>query len=140
MERIVVAAKAGADQPWVADAAAQLAEQTGAKVDVVSVDGVDLEALSPLPRSEYQQNARESAEKIAAQIREHGVEANAATRAGKVVPGILLFAEETDADVIVVGASTLGKVARKILGDVPLELVQRSRRPVLVVSAPGKEG
>jgi len=28
MERIVVAAKAGADQPWVADAAAQLAEQT----------------------------------------------------------------------------------------------------------------
>jgi nucleotide-binding universal stress UspA family protein len=140
MERIVVAAKAGADQPWVADAAAQLAEQTGAKVDVVSVDGVDLEALSPLPRSEYQQNARESAEKVAAQIREHGVEANAATRPGKVVAGILLFAEETDADMIVVGASTLGKVARRILGDVPLELVQRSRRPVLVVSAPGKEG
>jgi nucleotide-binding universal stress UspA family protein len=140
MERIVVAAKAGADQPWVADAAAQLAEQTGAKVDVVSIDGVDLEALSPLPRSEYQQSARESAEKLAAHIREHGVEANAETRSGKVVPGILLFAEETNADMIVVGASTLGKVARKILGDVPLELVQRSRRPVLVVSAPGKEG
>jgi nucleotide-binding universal stress UspA family protein len=140
MERIVVAAKAGADQPWVADAAAQLAEQTGAKVDVVSVDGVDLEALSPLPRSEYQQNARESAEKMAERIREHGVEANAETRAGKVVAGILLFAEETNADMIVVGASTLGKVARRILGDVPLELVQRSRRPVLVVSAPGNPG
>jgi nucleotide-binding universal stress UspA family protein len=41
---------------------------------------------------------------------------------------------------IVVGASTLGKVARRILGDVPLELVQRSRRPVLVVSAPGNPG
>ena len=40
MERIVVAAKAGANQPWVADAAAQLAEHTGASVDVVSVDGV----------------------------------------------------------------------------------------------------
>jgi nucleotide-binding universal stress UspA family protein len=140
MERIVVAAKAGADQPWVADAAAQLAEQTGADVAVVSVDGVDLEALSPLPRSEYHENARESAEKIAERVREQGIEATADTRSGKVVPAILLFAEEHDADVIVVGASTLGRVARKFLGDVPLELVQRSRRPVLVVSAHGDEG
>ena len=140
MERIVVAAKAGADQPWVADAAAQLANQTGARVDVVSVDGVDVEMLSPLPRSEYEQNARESAEKIAGRIREQGVEADAETRSGKVVPGILLFAEEHDADVIVVGASTLGRVARKVLGAVPLELVQRSRRPVLVVSGSGNEG
>jgi nucleotide-binding universal stress UspA family protein len=140
MERIVVAAKAGADQPWVADAAAQLAQQTGAAVNVVSIDGVDLEALSPLPRSEYQHNARESAEKVAAQIKEQGVEATAETRSGKVVPGILLFAEEKDADVILVGASTLGRVARRLLGDVPLELVQRSRRPVLVVSSPGNGG
>jgi|SRR3954471_22918890 len=140
MERIVVAAKAGADQPWIADAAAQLAEQTGASVDVVSVDGVDVEMLSPLPRSEYQQNARASAEKTAERIREHGVDANAETRSGKVVPAILLFAEERDADMILVGASTRGRVARKVLGDVPLELVQRSRRPVLVVSAPGNEG
>jgi len=140
MERIVVAAKAGADQPWVADAAAQLAKQTGAKVSVVSVDGVDVEMLSPLPRSEYAQKARESAERIAAQITEQGVEATAETRQGKVVPGILLFAEEHDADVILVGASTLGRVARRILGDVPLELVQRSRRPVLVVSTPADAG
>jgi nucleotide-binding universal stress UspA family protein len=140
MERIVVAAKAGADQPWVADAAAQLAEQTGAKVDVVSIDGVDVEMLSPLPRSEYEDNARKSADQIAERIRDRGVEATAEIRSGKVVPGILLFAEEKDADMIVVGASTLGRIARKILGDVPLELVQRSRRPVLVVSAPGNDG
>lgn len=140
MERIVVAAKAGADQPWVADAAAELAQQTGADAAVVSVDGVDLEALSPLPRSEYQEKARESANKIAERIREHGIETTAETRSGKVVPGILLFAEERDADLIVVGASTRGPVARRVLGDVPLELVQRSRRPVLVVSAPGQDG
>jgi nucleotide-binding universal stress UspA family protein len=140
MERIVVAVKAGADQPWIADAAAQLASQTGAEVSVVSVDGVDVEMLSPLPRSEYEETARQSAEKIAEGIREHGVEATAETRSGKVVPGILLFAEERNADVILVGASTRGRVARKILGNVPLELVQRSRRPVLVVSAPGEAG
>jgi CO dehydrogenase/acetyl-CoA synthase epsilon subunit len=34
-----------------------------------------------------------------------------------------------------VGASTLGAVARRVLGDVPLELVQRARRPVMVVGA-----
>jgi len=140
MERIVVAVKAGADQPWVADAAAELAQQTGADAAVVSIDGVDLEALSPLPRSEYQETARESANKIAERMREHGIEATAETRSGKVVPGILLFAEERDADLIVVGASTRGPVARRVLGDVPLELVQRSRRPVLVVSAPSQDG
>ena len=135
MDRIVVAAKAGAEQPWVADAAAELAQHTGASVEVVSVDGVDMEALSPLPREEYARSALESAERVAAQIREHGVEASAATRPGQVVPGILLFAEEHDADLIMVGASTRGRVARRVLGEVPLELVQRSRRPVMVIGA-----
>jgi nucleotide-binding universal stress UspA family protein len=140
MKTIVVAAKAGADQPWVADGAAELAQQTGAEAKVVSVDGVELEALSPLPRTEYQKGARDSAHRIAARIKEHGVDATAEVRAGRVVPGILLYAEEHDADLIVVGASTRGAVARRVLGDVPLELVQRSRRPVLVVSAPGEKG
>ena len=135
MDRIVVAAKAGAEQPWVADAAAELAQHTGASVDVVSVDGVEMEALSPLPREEYARSALESAERVAAQIREHGVEASAATRPGKVVPGILLFAEEHDADLIMVGASTRGRVAPRVLGAVPLERGQRSRRPVMVIGA-----
>jgi nucleotide-binding universal stress UspA family protein len=140
MKTIVVAAKAGADQPWVADAAAELAQQTGAQAKVVSVDGVDVEMLAPMPRTEYQHAARDAADRLAAQIREHEVEVTAETRSGRVVPGILLYAEEHDADMIVVGASTLGPVARRILGDVPLELVQRSRRPVLVVSAPREQG
>jgi nucleotide-binding universal stress UspA family protein len=136
MERIVVAVKAGAEQPWLADAAAELAQQTGATVQVVSVDGVDMEALSPLPREEYTRTARESADRLAAQIRERGAGAESGVRPGRVVAGILLFAEERDADLIMVGASTRGRVARRVLGDVPLELVQRSRRPVMVVSAP----
>jgi nucleotide-binding universal stress UspA family protein len=140
MDTIVVAAKAGADQPWVGDAAAELAPQTGAKARVVSVDGVELEALSPLPRSEYQREALTAADTVARRIADAGVEATADVRPGKVVPGILLYAEEQDADLIVVGASTRGRVARRVLGDVPLELVQRSRRPVLVVSAPGTQG
>jgi len=32
--------------------------------------------------------------------------------------------------------STKGKVARKVLGSVPVELIQRARRPVIVISPP----
>ena len=133
MERIVVAAKAGADQPWVADAAAELAQQTGADAAVVSIDGVDLEALSPLPRSEYQENARESANKIAERIREHGIEATAETRSGKVVPGILLFAEERDADLIVVGHRGRSAISRFVEGSVSDRVVRHATCDVLVV-------
>src|SRR5262249_37076619 len=140
MKTIVVAAKAGSDQPWVADAAAELAEQTGAEAKVVSADGVDLEALSPLPRGEYQEHARESAEAIARRITEHGIQATAEVRHGKAVRAVLLYAEEVDADLILVGASTRSAMARRVFGDVTLELVQRSRRPVFVVSRPEHEG
>ena len=49
---------------------------------------------------------------------------------------MLIFAEEKEADLILVGASTRGPVASALLGNVPLELVQRSRRPVVVITPP----
>ena len=136
MDRIVVAAKAGADQPWLADAAAELAKQTGAAVSVVSMDGLDVEALSPTPRSEFMQAAEQSVNGFLERLREAGVEAVGEARAGSVTRGVLLFAEEKDADVIVTGASTKGRVARRVLGSVPMELISRARRPVLVITPP----
>jgi len=136
MQRIVVAAKAGAEEPWLADAAGNLAEQTGAVVSVVSVDGLDIEMGSTLPRSEYTKLAREAADAVAARIREAGRDVEAHVRPGPVVPGVLVFAEEQDADLIVVGASKRGRVAKRVLGDVSLELVSRSRRPVMVIAPP----
>jgi nucleotide-binding universal stress UspA family protein len=138
MQRIVVAAKAGAQEPWLADAAAELAKQTGASITVVSFDGVDMEALSPLPRSEYAEAAQASAELIAERLRAAGVEADVQVRSGRPVPGVLIAAEELDADLIVAGASSRGPVAARLLGDVSLALVQRSKRPVLVVARPGR--
>ena len=134
MERIVVAAKEGADQPWLADAAAELAQQTGAAVSVVSLDGLDVEALSPTPRSEFRELAEQTVNGILEHLAAAGVEAEGDVRAGLVTPGILLYAEEKDADVIVCGASTKGRVARRVLGSVPVALIQRARRPVLVIS------
>jgi nucleotide-binding universal stress UspA family protein len=136
MRVIVVAAKPAIGQDWLADAAAQVALQTGARAHVVSLDGVDLEALSPMPRREFAEAAQAAAEAVAAGIRAAGVEAIAETRPGRPVPGILLYAEEQDAELIIVGATSRGRVAQRLLGAVPLELVSRSRRPVLVVSGP----
>jgi nucleotide-binding universal stress UspA family protein len=134
MQHIVVAAKAGADQPWLADAAAELAEQTGAAISVVSLDGLDVEALSPTPRSEFQEQAQAAVDGFVERLRAAGVQAEGQVRSGQVTAGILLYAEEKDADVIVVGASTKGKVARRLLGSVPVELIRRARRPVLVIT------
>ena len=136
MQHIVVAAKAGSDQPWLADAAADLSHQTGASVSVVSLDGLDMEALSTTPRSEFREGAQRAVDGFIARLREAGIEAEGEVRPGKVSRGILLFAEEKEADAILVGASTKGKVARKVLGSVPVELIQRARRPVIVISPP----
>jgi nucleotide-binding universal stress UspA family protein len=55
---------------------------------------------------------------------------------GPVVRSVLLFAEDRDADLIVCGATTRGAVASRLLGNTPIELIRRARRPVLVVTPP----
>jgi nucleotide-binding universal stress UspA family protein len=136
MKRIVVAAKAGAEQPWLADAAAELAQEIGADVAVVSMDGLDVEALSTMPRSELARGAEAATNQVAERIRAAGIDATAEHRAGPVVQGVLVFAEEQDADLIVVGATSRGAVARRVLGTITTRLVERSRRPVLVITPP----
>jgi|1186.fasta_scaffold264606_2 nucleotide-binding universal stress UspA family protein len=139
MQHVVVAVKAGAHQPWLADAAAQVAKETGAALDVVSVDGLELEALSTVPRSELTALAQDAVDRTVARLAEDGVQADGEVRQGRVVRAILLFAEEREADMIVCGASGRGPVASKLLGSVPMELIQRSRRPVLVITPPHGE-
>jgi nucleotide-binding universal stress UspA family protein len=136
MKRIVVGAKAGADQPWLADAAADLAEEIGADVAVISFDGLDVEALSTVPRSELAKGAEAAAREVAERIAARGVKTTGENRSGQIVRGILVFAEEQEADLIVVGATTRGPVARRVLGNVTTRLIERSRRPVLVITPP----
>ena len=49
---------------------------------------------------------------------------------------MLVFAEEQEADLIVVGATTRGPVARRMFGTVTARLIERSRRPVIVIRPP----
>jgi nucleotide-binding universal stress UspA family protein len=134
--RIVVAAKPDAEQPWVAESVISLAKQTGADVTVVSVDMVELERLAAVPRSVFTQAAEHAAATMARRISEAGVPTTHTVVSGRPVDGILATAERHNADLIVVGASTRPAVAERLLGSVPLDLVKRSTRPVVVVTHP----
>jgi nucleotide-binding universal stress UspA family protein len=136
MQRIVVGARPQGEEPWVLKAAAELAQQTGAELAVISVDELETEKLSTVPRSEVTARAEHAAQEAVERLREAGVEATMEVRAGRPFEQIIGFADEQDADLIVVGTSSRGRLASALLGSVPLSLVRSSRRPVLVVSAP----
>lgn len=136
--RIVVAAKPGADQSWVADAAVDLAKQTGAAVSVVAADGVELERLAAVPRSVFAEKAREAVAALAGRLAAAGVVASETVLPGRPVQAILEFAEQQQADLIVVGSSSRPSVAQRLLGSVPLDLIRQSARPVLVVTHPAR--
>ena len=133
---IVLAANPEADQPWVADAVAALAQQTGATVAVVSVDELELERLAAVPRSVYLAQAEQAASAAVERLATHGVSATGNVLSGRAVDRILGFAEQQQADLIVVGASTRPALAARLLGSVPITLMQRSTRPVTIVTHP----
>ena len=63
---------------------------------------------------------------------------NAGPVPGRPVPGIMKYADEQQADLIVAGSSTRPAVAR-LLGSVPLNLIKASSRPVLERGEDGGE-
>ena len=144
---IVVAAKPDADQPWVADAVVRhgapatvipdLVRQTGASVAVVTADEVELERLAAVPRSVFAEKAQQSAAAMVRRLADAGIEASMTVLPGRALTGILEFADQQKADLIVVGSSSRPAVAERLLGSVPIDLIKKSSRPVLVVTHPG---
>ena len=55
---------------------------------------------------------------------------------GRAVDRLLEFAEEQQADLIVVGASTRPALAARLLGSVPMTLMEKSPKPVMIVTHP----
>lgn len=132
----VLAANAEADQPWVVDAAIELSKQTGASLAVVSVDELAPGAMSTLPRSAYRERAEQAATRAVERLAAAGIEATRTVLSGAALEEILRFSQEQDADVIVVGSSVRSPLAERLLGSVPLGLLQQSNKPVLVITKP----
>jgi nucleotide-binding universal stress UspA family protein len=133
---IVLAANPEADQPWVADAVIDLAKQTGASVAVVAVDEVELERLASVPRAVYAERAEQAATAAVERLTGAGITATRTVLPGRPLQRILEFADAEQADLIVVGSSAKPAVAQRLLGSVPLALIKKSERPVLVVTHP----
>ena len=138
VRRIVLAANPEEDQPWVAEATAQLARETNASVAVVSVDELETELLSTVPRAARLRRADDAATAALERLQAAGVSASKDVRAGPALEGILEFADEQDADLSVLGPSARSRIAQRLLGNLHLALIQRSKRPVLVITERGQ--
>jgi nucleotide-binding universal stress UspA family protein len=137
MKRILVVTTGGADESWLAAPAAQLARETNAEVTVLAVDDVESQRYATRPRAELLQEARATVERIADLLAESGVSAEAVVRSGRAHDTAVSFADEIDADLIVVGSSHRDGMVERLLGKLPFHLVQHSGRQVLVVTEPG---
>lgn len=134
---IVVAVKPDADQSWIADAVIGLVRQTGGTVAVVTADAVELERLAAVPRSVFAEKAQQAAAALVGLLADAGIEASMTVLPGRPLTGILQFADQQKADLIVVGSSSRPAVAERLLGSVPIDLIKKSSRPVLVITHPG---
>ncbi len=136
MKQILLVSTAGADQLWLADAAAQIADEIGADVTVLVVDDVESQRFAALPRAELLGEASATADLLVARITERGATATPVIRSGHAASAAIELADEIDADLIVVGSSHRPEVVERLLGSLALDLIKRSSRQVLVVSAP----
>jgi len=136
MKRILLVSTAGFDEPWLVTPTAQLAEETGAEVTVLTVDDIESQRFTAVPRAELMGQAEATAQRLAGRLAEAGVAATPIARPGPAVATAIAFADEIDADLIVVGSSGRQRVVKRLLGSLALDLVQRSRRQVLVVTEP----
>jgi nucleotide-binding universal stress UspA family protein len=64
---------------------------------------------------------------------EHGVQSTFEMLTGDPADEIVAYADSIDADLVVIGSRRRGVLASALLGSVSREVVQESRRPVLVV-------
>ena len=133
---LVLALNAELPQDWVVDGTARFAAQTGATVAVLSVDEVQLERLAPVPRSVYASRAQEAATAAVQRLQDAGIQATGTVLQGLARDLVLDFAEQQQADLVVVGASARPPLATRLLGSVPLELLARATRPLLVIPFP----
>ena len=124
------------------DLALDLAGRTGADVELMSVLGpLEGDAYSPLRYSPEASASHESAEKLikremeelCAQHDAGDVTLNAVVRKGRPIPTIVARAEQSDADLLVVGTHQRGLLRQFMIRSAAEEVVRKASCPVLVV-------
>ncbi len=119
--------------------AREIAEQNGATLCALHVAPLPLNAteFSPIPLDPYpvwEKTARAELEKLTAlHLEGRGVAYKIETRSGEAADGILMQAQEMDADLIVLATHGRKGVSHFLIGSVAERVIRRSPRPVLVV-------
>jgi nucleotide-binding universal stress UspA family protein len=100
--------------------------------DVLPVTGFAMAGPVSVPH-ELEWADRSSLDDAAALAEERGIDAKTKLLVGDPAREIVAYAEEIDADLIVVGSRGLGKVGSALLGSVSHKLLHEAKRPVMVV-------
>lgn len=91
-----------------------------------------------LPMETVAESARSFAESMAARLSQLGYQASGVTIVGAPAAAILRRAEETEADLILVGSHGRKGLSRFLLGSVSHAVLHQDRFPVLVLRLPGE--
>jgi nucleotide-binding universal stress UspA family protein len=100
--------------------------------DVLPVAGFVLAGPVSVPH-ELAEADRSSLDEACELADERGIEARTKLLAGDAAKQILAYADEIDADLIVVGSRGLGAIGSTLLGSVSRKVLHNAKRPVLIV-------
>ena len=103
-------------------------------LDVLPVTGLGMGGPVSVPH-ELADEDRSSLDEALELAEERGIFARTKLLTGDPAGKIVAYADEIDADLIVVGSRGLGKIGSALLGSVSHKLLHHATRPVMVVRA-----
>ena len=137
MKNILVATDGSEPSQQALEVAIDLAKQTGAALQVLSVRPPRVAgrggAGAPILEVEEIHGPEHIADAAAAHAREAGLVATPHAAHGDVVDCITTAAKSLDVDLLVVGSRGMGSLSGAVLGSVSHALVRRSPVPVTIV-------
>ena len=140
MRKILIATDGSAAALHAVELGLELAEEQHAQptfvhvalaADVLPVTGFAMAGPVSVPH-ELDEADRSSLDEAVLLAEERGIDAQTKLLAGDPAHQIVAYADEIDADLIVVGSRGLGKIGSALLGSVSHKLLHESRRPVMV--------
>jgi nucleotide-binding universal stress UspA family protein len=137
-DRIVVPTDGSVGSAHVALQAIDLAETYGATIHVLHIVDETVQALIAgfEDEEEFEDRGRDAVERVAGMARHHGVDVVTAIETGNPAEGIVDYADEIDADLIVSGTHGRSGVKRRLIGSVAENVVRQARCPVMTVRLP----
>ena len=135
MKTVVLATDGSESSERALAFAIELAQDTGASLEIVSVRPQWSRAGAGTGTLEVDRydSSDDVAERAAARARRAGVEATGHVLEGHTVDRIIDTAVCVEADILVVGSRGLGSISGAVLGSVSQALVRRSPVPVMIV-------